>query len=157
MSFTGAISTCMVKKFATIKGRASRAEFWWFQLFLLIIAIGWFSLIFAFTQSEDVLLPLLGIGIYGLVMIIPIFCVRVRRLHDTGHSGWWILMGLIPYVGELSLLILLCGKSNDGDNEYGPNPYDAPLDEDGHDLNQEDTKNSSLMEEQTEEVTNINI
>lgn len=155
MSFTTAISTCMVKKFATTKGRASRAEFWWFQLFQYIIVIGSGILAIAFTKSEDVLLPLLGI--FVLIMIIPNFCVRIRRLHDAGNSGWWILMGLIPYLGELLLFLQFCEKSNDGENKYGPNPYDAPLDEDGYNLKQEETKGHSIMEEQTEEVTNINI
>ncbi len=60
--------------------------------------------------------------IYLLVVLIPGLAVLVRRLHDIGKSGWWFLIVLIPFIGNIWLLVLLAKDSTDGSNEYGPNP-----------------------------------
>ena len=70
--------------------------------------------------------PELMIGlstVLGLILFVPSLSVCVRRLHDTGRSGWWYLLILIPYVGGIALFIIFCLKSDD-DNKYGPNPKD---------------------------------
>ena len=59
---------------------------------------------------------------YSLWMILPSWAVLVRRLHDTNHSGWWMLIGLVPIVGAIALFIWMVTDSNAGDNQYGPNP-----------------------------------
>jgi uncharacterized membrane protein YhaH (DUF805 family) len=61
-------------------------------------------------------------GIYSLAVLIPSLAVGVRRLHDTGKSGWWLLLALIPVVGVIVLLVFMCQDSNPGQNQYGPNP-----------------------------------
>ena len=76
-------------------GRACRSEYWWFFLFQFIVEI---ILLIAF--------PILYV-IFFLVTILPYLAVAVRRLHDTGRSGWWMLIGLVPsYWGSLSIGVL---------------------------------------------------
>ena len=61
-------------------------------------------------------------GLYTLFIILPSLAVGVRRLHDTGKSGWWLLISLIPLLGGIWLLVLLVSDSQGDQNEYGPNP-----------------------------------
>lgn len=61
-------------------------------------------------------------GLYSLAVLIPSLAVTVRRLHDTGRTGWWILIALIPFIGGIVLLIFMVFDSELGANEYGPNP-----------------------------------
>ena len=61
-------------------------------------------------------------GLYYLAVLIPTLAVTVRRLHDTGRTGWWILIGLIPVIGGIVLLIFMLLDSEPGANQYGPNP-----------------------------------
>jgi uncharacterized membrane protein YhaH (DUF805 family) len=64
-------------------------------------------------------------GIYSLAMLIPGIAVTVRRLHDTGRSGWWVLVALIPVLGFIALLVFMVLDSQPGSNEYGPNPKEV--------------------------------
>ena len=61
-------------------------------------------------------------GIYGLAVLLPSLGVFVRRMHDTGRSGWWIFIGLIPLIGLIILIVFLAQKTKAGDNKYGPAP-----------------------------------
>jgi uncharacterized membrane protein YhaH (DUF805 family) len=61
-------------------------------------------------------------GIYSLAVLIPGIAVSVRRLHDTNRSGWWLLISLIPLIGAIVLLVFMVQDSQEGDNQYGPNP-----------------------------------
>ena len=106
-------------KYAQFTGRARRTEYWMFFLFNLLIAIG-IAIIEAVIGTAGVL----GI-IFSLAMLIPGIAVTMRRLHDTGRSGWWILIGLIPFLGWIVLLVFMVLDSHPGDNEYGPNPKAA--------------------------------
>jgi uncharacterized membrane protein YhaH (DUF805 family) len=60
--------------------------------------------------------------LYTLAMLVPGVTVSVRRLHDTGRSGWWLLIALVPLVGAIVLLVFLAQDSQRGDNEFGANP-----------------------------------
>lgn len=60
--------------------------------------------------------------IYALALIIPSIAVAVRRLHDSGRSGWWLLISLVPLLGAIALIVFYCMDSEEGDNQYGPNP-----------------------------------
>ncbi len=110
----------VLKKYAVFSGRATRKEYWMFVLYNVIISIiiGIISgLIFGKTadgSSNDVL----G-GIYSLAVLLPSLAVLVRRLHDTGRSGWWILIGLIPLIGTIILIVFLAQKTKAGDAKYG--------------------------------------
>jgi uncharacterized membrane protein YhaH (DUF805 family) len=68
---------------------------------------------------------LLG-GLYGLAVLIPSLAVGVRRLHDTGRSGWWLLIGIIPVIGTIILIVFLATEGQPDDNQYGPNPKQVP-------------------------------
>lgn len=114
----------VLKKYAVFKGRARRAEYWYFVLFNFIASII-LSIIdgFIMTSVEG------GIGflaaIYGLAVIIPSIAVAVRRLHDTGRSGWMLLLSFIPFIGIIWVIVLFILPSGPGSNKYGPNPIGA--------------------------------
>jgi uncharacterized membrane protein YhaH (DUF805 family) len=111
----------VLKKYAVFSGRARRTEYWMFVLFNIIII-----LVLAFidystgTFSPQAGVGLLG-GLYSLAVLIPSIAVTVRRLHDTGRTGWWILIGLIPIIGNIALLVFMVLDSEPGTNQYGPN------------------------------------
>ena len=111
----------VLNKYAVFSGRASRTEYWMFVLFhyIITIALSFFeSITGIFPETE---LPVLNI-LYGLAVLIPIIAVVIRRLHDTGRSGWWCLIVLIPIIGAIVLLVWTVQDSHPGENKYGPNP-----------------------------------
>lgn len=135
MTFTESIKVCLTQKYFTISGRASRSEYWWFQLFgyFLFIVCGLFAFIVeeAFRSmggdpdaiEARVMLFLFFFIIFAVIAatVIPSFTCSIRRLHDASYSGWMLLLHLIPYVGGFVVFIFLLLKS-DGDNKYGPRP-----------------------------------
>lgn len=110
-------------RYADFDGRASRQEFWMFNLFYLLFVIAISLLIIPFGNSETGLNIIFGIiVVYSLGLAIPIWAVTVRRLHDIGLSGWWSLLSFIPYLGTVVLLIMCCMDSKPCSNNYGNNP-----------------------------------
>ena len=99
-------------------GRARPREFWMFMLVNLILT--------AALILVDAMIGTPGImaGCYSLAMVLPAAAVSVRRLHDTNHSGWWMLVVLIPIAG-LSVLVLLTREGSPGYNRFGANPKSA--------------------------------
>lgn len=116
MDFQTAVRTCF-QKYATISGRARRSEYWWFALFLLI-GNGALSLVDTILFGDANVLSVL----FSLATVVPSICAGGRRLHDTGRSAWWLLLGFIPLIGFLVLLWWFIQKGTDGSNEYGPDP-----------------------------------
>lgn len=112
MTFTAAIQTCF-QKYATFTGRAARSEFWWFVLFQILVN-GVASGVF----GSDSLVGLVVV----LALLLPALAVSVRRLHDIGKPGWWVLIGLIPLLGLIVLIVFYVKDSEAGTNAYGPNP-----------------------------------
>jgi len=112
----------VLKKYADFNGRARRKEYWMFFLFNIIISI---ALIIVDgilgTSAAPGAMGLFG-AIYLLALLIPGIAVAVRRLHDTGRSGWWILIGLVPFVGGIVLIVFLVQDSTPGENQFGKNP-----------------------------------
>ena len=112
----------VLQKYAVFSGRARRKEYWMFFLINLIISI----VLIAIDSLIGTFRPQAGVGLlqglYSLAVLIPSLAVTVRRLHDIGRSGWWILIGLIPVIGGIVLLIFALLDSEPGANEYGPNP-----------------------------------
>jgi len=106
----------VLKNYAVFNGRARRTEYWMFFLFNAIITI-----ILSILQSIADINNILT-GIYGLLTILPSLAVGARRLHDSGRSGWWLLIGLIPFIGTIILIIFFCLDSEEGDNRFGANP-----------------------------------
>ena len=115
----------VLKKYADFSGRARRMEYWMFSLISLLIMVG-FVLVDATMGFEigDEELGLLS-TIYVLAVLIPSLAVSVRRLHDTDRSGWWVLIGIVPLIGDIVLLIFFVLDSTPGDNRFGPNPKAA--------------------------------
>lgn len=106
----------VLKKYAEFNGRARRQEYWMFVLFNMIFAIA--------ASVVDMIIgtyPAIN-TIYSLAVLIPGLAVSVRRLHDTGKSGWMLLIGLIPIIGWIWVFVLLVTDSKPGENEYGKNP-----------------------------------
>jgi len=106
--------------YANFNGRASRQEYWMFFLFnFIFISIADFGGSFI---GLDFLVTL-----YCLPLFIPSLAVGVRRLHDIGKSAWWLLIPLIPIIGYIWILVLLCTDSNPNENNYGPSLKVAPI------------------------------
>ena len=109
--------------YANFSGRARRAEFWYFVLFSWIISIV-LGVIDGILNANG--MPgFLGF-IYGLAVLIPNIAVGARRLHDTGRSGWWQLIILVPIIGVIVLLVFFVQEGSFDRNEYGPSPKKAP-------------------------------
>lgn len=111
----------VIKKYAVFDGRARREEYWMFVLYNIV-----FSMVASFIDGMLGTSTAYGwgliSGLYSLGVLLPSLGVAIRRLHDVGKSGWFILIGLIPIVGWIGILILLVMDSNPGTNKYGPNP-----------------------------------
>ena len=106
------------KKYAVFSGRAQRAEYWTFCLVNMVIIF----MIFAIDEAINAVPIKIAGGIFLLAMFLPIIAVSVRRLHDTGRSGWWLFIKLIPLVGSIVILVFTLLDSQPGDNKYGKNP-----------------------------------
>ena len=100
MTFQESIKLCF-SKYAEFGGRASRPEYWWFFLFVVLAG-----------AALSTLSSALG-GVFYLATLLPSLAAASRRLHDTGRSGWWQLVALIPLVGLVVLLVFLTQKSDD--------------------------------------------
>ncbi|MBF0463195.1 MAG: DUF805 domain-containing protein [Magnetococcales bacterium] len=116
-----------LKMYAVFRGRARRKEYWYFTLFNMILMVV-FAAIDGFTGtfSIEAGMGVLG-GIYALVTLLPALAVSVRRLHDAGHSGWWLFIGLIPLIGFIVLIVFMVQDSKPGNNQYGANPKEATV------------------------------
>jgi len=114
----------VLKKYADFNGRARRTEYWMFVLFnfLAMIALAILAVVLGSISQTLGTIGYLLYVLYALAVIVPSLAVTVRRLHDTGKSGWFILLNLIPLVGPLIVLIFLVTDSQPGANQYGPNP-----------------------------------
>lgn len=104
--------------YANFSGRARRSEYWWFYLFNMIVNV------VAQTVDAAIGLPILTI-IAFLALIVPGIAVGVRRMHDVGRSGWWLLILLVPLVGFILVIYWFVQRGTVGPNEYGSDPYDA--------------------------------
>ncbi len=113
-----------LKKYAVFDGRARRAEYWYFFLFNLIIQtiLSILDTLISKAASMDIGVLL---GLYSLAVFIPGLALSVRRLHDTGHSAWWLLIGLVPFVGAIVLFVFVLQDSQPGTNQFGPSPKEV--------------------------------
>lgn len=127
MGFMDALTTVFRNKYATFSGRASRSEYWWAYLGYFVIAtvLQIFALvggIILIDAGELALLPTL-IALVGIVaLIIPTIAVSVRRMHDTGKSGWMLLILIIPCIGFILWIVWMVEDGQAHDNAYGPVP-----------------------------------
>lgn len=113
------------KRYADFQGRSGRSEYWMFVLFIFLVAIGLAVLNAALTAIGGRALGLLAGLIYAVFILgtfIPSLAVGFRRLHDTNRSAWWVLVGLIPFLGSIVLLVFYCLPGTPGTNRFGPPP-----------------------------------
>jgi len=99
--------------YAKFRGRASRSEFWWFILFVSLVAVGLYLIDNAIGWGF-----ILG-GIWSLAILLPVLGLYFRRLHDTDRSAWWLLITLIPFIGSIVLIVFWVSNGTPGDNKYG--------------------------------------
>ncbi|MDR1007026.1 MAG: DUF805 domain-containing protein [Campylobacteraceae bacterium] len=102
------------------EGRERRKAYWLFVLFSFIVSII-INIVDAFTLANIIGVPVLGL-VFSLAIFLPSLGLAVRRLHDIGKSGWWVLITLVPLVGGIWFIILAATDSQKGNNQYGPNP-----------------------------------
>ena len=112
MTFGESASTCL-KKYFVFEGRASRSEYWWFQLIVSP------SYLISTILENEIAYFFLGITLFTL---IPAISAGVRRLHDTNRSGFFLLISFIPFIGGLVLLFFLIPEGTKGKNRFGPDP-----------------------------------
>ncbi len=116
-----------MRQFADFEGRARRTEYWMFTLFYMLMLVATMFLMMIGGDAAASMGSILFLGV-ALVHLIPGISVAVRRLHDTGKSGWLYLVGFIPLVGSIILLVFFCTEGQVGPNEYGPDPKDFDID-----------------------------
>ena len=138
MTFLESLKTCLVDKYATFSGRASRSEFWWFVLFCILVG-------FVLDMLFPIDLPVNSDGVVdkdllsaeelnvvrrnsvgqligNLFLFIPYLSVGIRRLHDINRSGWWQLINFFPVVGWIVFLYWMIKKGTSGPNRFGEDP-----------------------------------
>jgi uncharacterized membrane protein YhaH (DUF805 family) len=118
MSFSEAVKDGF-DHYTNFQGRASKPAFWWWILFGIIVSV-------AVSIIDNIIGTAVLSYLVSLGLLLPGLSVAIRRLHDTGRSGWWILIGLIPLIGFIVLLIFYLEKSDPADNEYGSPPVATP-------------------------------
>ena len=118
MDFTQAIRTCF-QKFADFKGRASRSEFWYFYLFVVLVNI------IAVVLALQITFFFVAWFIFALISFVPALAVTARRLHDIGRTGWWQILAYIPYVGIIASIVLIVFWCTEGEKKK--NIYGKPL------------------------------
>ena len=115
--------TLPLKRYAEFTGRSRRKEYWMFFLFLIAVSvgIGIVEVILGLDSTiGDAYGPLSLLFMLGI--LVPSLAVQVRRFHDQGKSGWFVLLNFIPLLGSLIVLVFMCLDGTDGPNEYGPDP-----------------------------------
>lgn len=103
----------VLERYAKFDGRAGRSEFWWFVLANLLVYVA----LLVLAQVSSVFLILYFV--YAIAVIVPSLAVAVRRLHDTNKSGWFLLLGFIPFIGFIILLVFYIQEGTPGPNDYG--------------------------------------
>jgi uncharacterized membrane protein YhaH (DUF805 family) len=106
------------QKYVVFSGRSSRPAYWWWYLFTLIAYI-------VAAIIDQVIGTFVITGILALALLLPNLAVLVRRLHDAGHSGWWVLIGILPLIGFIVLLIFVLTPSQPP-NQWGDAPDTVP-------------------------------
>jgi uncharacterized membrane protein YhaH (DUF805 family) len=111
-----------LQKYAVFSGRSRRKEYWWFILFTFVVSLV-LGIIDTLAGTYDTTYGIgLVSGLFNLAILVPSIAVNTRRLHDTGKSGWFQLLFLIPLVGFILWIIWMVRDSDDGMNQYGPSP-----------------------------------
>ena len=117
-----------LKRYADFSGRSRRLEYWMFTL-MIILMIGLTVAALAMSAGRNgepndgfTVASIIAIAVFLLGIMIPSLAVQVRRMHDQNMSGWWILLGLIPYIGGIIMLVFMCIPGTNGTNRFGADP-----------------------------------
>ncbi|MFN1619218.1 DUF805 domain-containing protein [Vibrio rotiferianus] len=112
----------VILNYTNFNGRARRQEYWYFTLVnvLVNLVMGIIDRVIGSVMQMDSF-GFFGV-IYALFIMIPSIAVTVRRLHDSGRTGWWALIAFVPVIGILVLLYFLIQDSEEGSNQYGVSP-----------------------------------
>lgn len=124
IGFADAIRICVKEKYAHFEGRATRSEYWYFYLFVLITSVicQTAATVMSFVSEDAAMKISILYIIFGLAIFLPQLGVTIRRLHDTGKSGRYLLIVLIPIAGIFIFIAQLIKPSSPEDNKYGPAP-----------------------------------
>ena len=126
MGFMDAIKTCITEKYVDFSGRASRSEFWWFQLFMFLLQMGLFVLqMVALFSFPEIFTAIYWVTIVvSLGLFLPSLSVGVRRLHDIGKSGWYFLLVILLSFICIGIILWIVWMLSEGEltNQYGPPP-----------------------------------
>ena len=114
MNFLESLKTCYKKVF-NYRGRASKSEYWWFQLYFTLFAILTFYTVETHTFGQVLF-------VLWVFNNMPLLSAAVRRFHDMNKSGWTLLWALVPFIGGFIVLIMLAGDVTKGKNKFGPKP-----------------------------------
>ena len=125
MDFSSAVQS-FFNKYATFQGRASRSEFWYAQLFIILT-----NFFLEFIEGLLGISPFSEVSIlasiFQLGVFIPSIAIIARRLHDINKSGWWYFL-VLTIIGVIPVVYWFCTKGNDHENDYGTNPLDLDKD-----------------------------
>jgi uncharacterized membrane protein YhaH (DUF805 family) len=113
-------------QYGSFAGRARRAEFWWFMLFVSLVSLGADILdaaIFRPLAWNSAAGPIAGL--WALATALPSISVSVRRLHDLDRSGWWWWLWFVPVIGFILLIIWFASRGTDGPSRFGADPLTA--------------------------------
>jgi uncharacterized membrane protein YhaH (DUF805 family) len=109
------------RNYVGFSGRASRSEFWFWVLFIILVTLGTQLIEWMMFEEPTGILSI----IVSIALFLPNIAMVVRRLHDRDKSGWWILLNFVPLVGIIILLIWYCTRGTVGPNRFGPDPLQA--------------------------------
>ena len=121
----------MRDNYTNFNGRARRKEYWMYTLILTVLLIALMTIMFSALSLSDETgietgpsgyLTVLLFFVFLVAHFIPSLALTVRRLHDTGKSGWWYLIVFVPYLGNFVIFIFTLIDGDEGENKYGPNP-----------------------------------
>jgi uncharacterized membrane protein YhaH (DUF805 family) len=111
----------VVENYANFSGRDDRPQYWWFVLGIFIVYI----ILNVLSEIAAGLTAVLAL--FALAMLIPSISAATRRLHDTGRSGWWQLLLLVPFIGAVVIIVLCAQPGQPQANAYGPPPSSAAV------------------------------
>lgn len=115
MGFGEAIGTCF-SKYITFNGRARRAEYWYWTLFVFLLQ---FAIAFLGRLTGHAATATSVSQLVSILLLLPGLAVFARRMHDTDRSGWWFLL-CFTIIGVFVLLVWLCQEGTKGTNRFGP-------------------------------------
>ena len=111
-----------LRKYAKFSGRATRREYWGFAItnFIILLILLYAHAYFQLGITHTVLTVL--VIAYAAFTVIPTFAAMSRRWHDLGRTGLWVLLNIVPVIGQIVTFFFMLGKGTQGDNEFGKNP-----------------------------------